>query len=86
MLLFQIAKNLVYLFDVVVHSDDDLRWFCHRLSVLCNFELVKLPAETTRVSRFFFCPVAYRLLFFLKGFHDSISSFSFSYIILLFRG
>ncbi|EFO25702.1 hypothetical protein LOAG_02781 [Loa loa] len=44
----QAAKNLVYLFDVVTQSDDDLRWFCHRLTVLCNFELVKLPAETIR--------------------------------------
>ncbi|KAL3993565.1 hypothetical protein ACH3XW_18080 [Acanthocheilonema viteae] len=44
----QIAKNLVYLFDVVLHSDEDVRWLCHRLSVLCNFELVKLPAEIVR--------------------------------------
>ncbi|MCP9260147.1 hypothetical protein DINM_003269 [Dirofilaria immitis] len=44
----QIAKNLVYLFDVVSQSDEDLQWLCHRLSVLCNFELVKLPNETVR--------------------------------------
>lgn len=50
--LFQIAKNLVYLFDVVAQSNEDLRWLCHRLSVLCNFELVKLPTETVRVGRF----------------------------------
>ncbi|VDM07256.1 unnamed protein product [Wuchereria bancrofti] len=44
----QVAKNLVYLFDVIAQSDNDLRWLCHRLSVLCNFELVKLPAENIR--------------------------------------
>uniref|UniRef100_A0A915PNY0 Uncharacterized protein n=1 Tax=Setaria digitata TaxID=48799 RepID=A0A915PNY0_9BILA len=49
----QVAKNLVYLFDVVTRSDEDLRWFCHRLSVLCNFELVRLPAETIRRSNIF---------------------------------
>ncbi|CAG9531847.1 unnamed protein product [Cercopithifilaria johnstoni] len=44
----QIAKNLVYLLEAVLHSDEDLQWLCHRLSVLCNFELVKLPTETIR--------------------------------------
>ncbi|VDP18910.1 unnamed protein product [Onchocerca flexuosa] len=44
----QVAKNLVYLFDLVSQSDEDLQWLCHRLSVLCNFELVKLPNETIR--------------------------------------
>uniref|UniRef100_A0A0R3RU82 DRIM domain-containing protein n=1 Tax=Elaeophora elaphi TaxID=1147741 RepID=A0A0R3RU82_9BILA len=44
----QVAKNLVYLFDLVLHSDENLRWLCHRLSVLCNFELVKFPSESVR--------------------------------------
>lgn len=68
MFFFQIAKNLVYLFDAISYSDEDLFWLCHRLSVLCNFELVKLPAETIRVSRFsyriaycsFFLPIVKR--------------------------
>ncbi|VDK35556.1 unnamed protein product [Gongylonema pulchrum] len=44
----QVAKNITYLFDTVVRSDEALRWFCHKLCSMCKFEVVKLPNEATR--------------------------------------
>ncbi|VDN01368.1 unnamed protein product [Thelazia callipaeda] len=44
----QTAKNIVYLFDPVVRSGENLDWLVSRFKMICRFEIVRLPAEFTR--------------------------------------